>query len=358
MKERVRNLGRLLNESGTGAFFVTAPENRRYLSGFTGSAGNLLFVRDSAYLFTDFRYILQAGQETEGFQIIEATPGQSIDKMGLILKESGLAALAFESDHLTVAQYRELRDRLPWLELKPAGGQVESLRLCKDEGEVASIREAVRLADEALAGVLPLVRPGQTEREVALQLELFMRRHGAGRVAFDVIVASGPRAALPHGRASARVMREGDLVIMDFGAVWRGYSSDITRTVVLGRPDASQQEIYEIVLEAQQQGIKAVRAGIAAKEVDAAARGVIEWYGYGRYFGHSTGHGLGLNIHEAPRLSSTDETVLLPGMVVTVEPGIYLPGWGGVRIEDTVVVEENGCQVLTRSPKEQMISCS
>ena len=354
MKERVSKLCRLLQENGTEAFYVTSPENRRYMSGFTGSAGTLLFVRDSACLFTDFRYILQAGQETEGFQIIEAVPGKAIDRVGEILKESNIAALSFESDYLTVAQYREIRDRLPWLDLIPAGGQVESLRLCKDDREVAFVREAVRLADEALTGVLPLVRPGQTEREVALQLELFMRRHGAERVAFDIIVASGPRAALPHGTASARAMREGDLVIMDFGAVWRGYSSDITRTVVLGQPDAHQQEIYDIVLEAQQQGTRAIRAGIAANEVDAAARGVIEWYGYGRYFGHSTGHGLGLNIHEAPRLSSTDGTVLLPGMIVTIEPGIYLPGWGGVRLEDTVMVEENGCRVLTRSLKEQI----
>lgn len=356
MRERVEKLRRYLAGAGIEAFYVNSPENRFYLSGFSGSAGSLLFVGDNAYLFADFRYAVQAAQETEGFQVIEI-PGQDYVKLEEVLKRGSVSTLACEGDHLTVSQYREIQDKLYWLELKPTNGIVETMRITKDGDEVAAIDKAVELADKALAEVLPLVRPGAKERDIALQLEYVMRRHGAERAAFNIIAASGPRAALPHGVASERLMQEGDLVILDFGAVWQGYHSDITRTVVLGRPDPLQLEIYDIVLEAQMRGIASVSAGIAANAVDAEVRSVIEWYGYGKCFGHSTGHGLGLNIHESPRLAPKDQTVLMKGMAVTVEPGIYLPDWGGVRIEDTVVVEDNGCRVLTRSPKEKLLAC-
>ncbi|MCL5290657.1 MAG: M24 family metallopeptidase [Eubacteriales bacterium] len=356
MRERVAKLRRYLAGAGIKAFFVTSPENRFYISGFSGSAGSLLFVGDKSYLFVDFRYAIQAAQETEGYEIVEI-PSQDYVKLEEIIRENNISSMAFESDQLAVSQYREMQDKLYRLELKPVSGIIETMRMNKDDLEIAAIDEAVELSDKALADILPLLRPGAKERNVALELEYVMRRYGAERAAFNIIVASGPRAALPHGVASDRLMQEGDLVILDFGAVWQGYHSDITRTVVLGQPDPFQMEIYDIVLEAQMRGVASISAGKAANDVDFEVRSVIEWYGYGKYFGHGTGHGLGLNIHEGPRLSPRDRTILKKGMVVTVEPGIYLPDWGGVRIEDTVVVEESGCRVLTRSPKEKLIIC-
>lgn len=357
MQKRIERLRGLLDGSGVEAFYVTNPENRYYLSGFSGTAGALLLCRDKSYLLTDFRYAGQASRESPDFEIIQVS-GVYSEKLFEIVKENDLSFLGCEGDNLTYNQFLALKDKLDGVELKPVSGLVEGLRLCKDDLEIKSIEEAVRLADEAFEQVLPAIRPGVPEREVALQLENSMRRKGADGVAFKIIVASGPRSSLPHGVASSRIMREGDLVTLDFGAVYRGYHSDITRTLVLGRPEQRQKEIYYIVLEAQMKAIAALRAGVKASDVDRAAREIIEHRGYGERFGHSTGHGLGLNIHENPRLSSKDDTTLQTGMVVTVEPGIYLPDWGGVRIEDTVLVEEGGCRVLTRSPKEKLIVLS
>lgn len=357
LQKRIERLRGLLDGAGVEAFYATNPENRFYLSGFSGTAGALLLCRDKSYLLTDFRYVGQASRESPEF-IIKEVSGAYSDTLLEIMKENGLSLLGCEGDHLTYNQFTALKDTLTGVELKPVSGLVEGLRLCKDNVEIKSIEEAVRLADEAFEQVLPAIRPGVSEQEIALHLEYSMRRMGAAGVAFKIIVASGPRSALPHGVASSRITREGDLVTLDFGAVYRGYHSDITRTVVLGRPEQKQKEIYAIVLEAQMKAISALRAGVRASDVDRAAREIIERRGYGERFGHSTGHGLGLNIHENPRLSSKDDTILQAGMVVTVEPGIYLPDWGGVRIEDTALVEDGGCRVLTRSPKEKLIVLS
>lgn len=357
MHNRIERLRELFNGAGVEAVYITNPENRFYLSGFSGTAGALFISRDKKYLLTDFRYTEQAGRECPEFKIIQVK-GAYPEALQEIVAENGIPVLGCEGDHLTYNQYTALRDKLAGTELEPVSGLVEGLRLCKDEIEIKCIIEAVRLADESFDRILPAIKPGVAERDVALQLEYFMRSMGAEEAAFKIIVASGPRSALPHGVASARIIREGDLVTLDFGAVYRGYHSDITRTVVLGRPEDKQREIYSIVLEAQMRAIAAVRAGVPASAVDRAAREFIEQMGYGAYFGHGTGHGVGLNIHENPRLSSKDDTVLKAGMVVTVEPGIYLPGWGGVRIEDTVLVEEGGCRVLTQSPKENLMVLS
>lgn len=357
MQERVRRLRGLLDGAGVDAFYVTNPENRFYLSGFSGTTGALLLCRKESFLLTDFRYTDQASQESPEFKVVEVS-GIYSESLFAIMKEKGLSKLGCEGDYLTYNQFLALKDKLEGIELKAVSGLVEGLRLCKDDVEIKSIEEAVRLADEALGQVLPAIRPGVTEREVALQLEYCMRRMGADGVAFKFIVASGPRSALPHGVASAKIIREGELVTLDFGALYRGYHSDITRTVVMGRPDEKQKKIYSIVLEAQTNAIAALRAGVRASDIDRVARGIIERKNYGEYFGHSTGHGLGLCIHENPRLSSKDDTILQSGMVVTVEPGIYLPDWGGVRIEDTVLVEDNGYRVLTRSPKDKLIFIS
>lgn len=344
----------MMQGTGVDAFYITSPENRLYLSGFSGTAGVLLIDRETACLLTDFRYTEQALRECPGLKIIEVKDSY-LESLSEVAAENGINVMGFEGDHLTHNQFVAMKDKLSGLNLKPTGGLVEQLRLCKDEAEIKYITEAVRLTDEAFAEVLPAVRPGVSEREISLRLEYIMRNRGADGAAFKFIVASGPRSALPHGVASKRIIREGDLVTIDFGAVYRGYHSDMTRTMVVGRAGWMHKEIYNLVLEAQVKAASAVRAGVKASEIDAAARKVIESRGYGKYFGHSTGHGLGLNIHESPRLSSKDPTILEAGMVVTVEPGIYLPDWGGVRIEDTLLVEDGGSRVLTKSPKEELM---
>jgi len=357
LKERIEKLRERFAGAGVEALYITNPENRFYLSGFTGTAGSLLLGLNNSYLFTDFRYTGQAARECPDYQVIE-TSGESSEVLREYLTGEGISLLGLEGDYLTYNQFQTLKEKLGGVELKTVDGLVEELRARKDKDETAFIEEAVRLADEAFKEVLPLIRPGVPEREVALQLEYFMRRLGADGAAFKTIVATGYRSALPHGVASSRIMAPGDFVTLDFGAVYNGYHSDITRTVVLGRPEKKQEEIYQLVLEAQMSAIESLRAGIKASDVDGAARRIIEQAGYGKQFGHGTGHGVGLSIHEKPRLSAKDQSLLEEGMVVTIEPGIYLPGWGGVRIEDTVLVLNGGCRVLTRTPKENLLSLS
>ena len=350
MNERLSRLRDFLRAKKLDAVIVTNPKNRRYLSGFTGSSGYLLITCTKAKLITDFRYLAQAGDQAKLFEIIRhgANP---LDTVAKEVCGAAVRRIGFESDHLTFSAYDSLRKLLKDIELQPV--QLNDLRMIKDAGEIALIKTAVEIADAAFSHVLSWLRPGLTEIAVAAELEFAMRRQGAEKPAFDTIVASGVRGALPHGIASDKVIAAGDLVTMDFGAVYQGYHSDITRTVCIGRASARQREIYHIVLSAQLAGVKAVQAGRTGKEVDAVSRQVITEAGYGEYFGHGLGHGVGLAIHEAPALSpGKTEIVLAERMLVTVEPGIYLPDWGGVRIEDTVVVNHAGCDILTASSKE------
>lgn len=355
MIDRLERLRQLMSARGMNYILISRPENRHYLSGFTGTSGALLISLATADFLTDFRYIEQVKNQAPHFSVVQveqSTLGVTTE----LLRKYKVEKLIFEEDYLTYKQYIELRDKLAGISLEPAGGLVEQLRKVKDEQELAAIRWAMQIGDLAFKHILQFIKPGVTEQELALELEFYMRRQGASALAFDTIMASGPRSALPHGVASDRVLQTGDLLTMDFGAIYQGYNSDMTRTLVLGEPNAKQQEIYHIVLEAQLAGIAAVKAGVTAKEVDRVARNVIEERGYGQYFGHGTGHGVGLAIHEKPRLASNDDTVLEAGMVVTVEPGIYLPEWGGVRIEDSVLVTEEGCELLTSSPKNDLLT--
>lgn len=354
IRERVNRLSAFFVDTGVEALYVTAPENRYYLSGFTGSDGALLLCRNQSYLLTDFRYTTQAAKECPGFEVVEAS-GSGIKMLNELCRQNHVSQLGCEGDYLTYNQFQELQKELTSVEFKPVSGLVEKLRIHKDTYELQCIAEAVRIADRAFARITASIKPGVPETEIALELEYLMRRMGAARVGFDTIVASGARSALPHGVATAKLIETGDLVTLDFGAVYRGYHSDITRTVVVGELRPRQEDIYNIVLEAQKNAIASVKAGVRASEVDRAARDIIKKHGYGDYFGHGTGHGLGLNIHEAPRVSANDDTILQDGMAVTVEPGIYLPDWGGVRIEDTVLVTTDGCRVLTSSPKDKLL---
>lgn len=339
---------------GFDAMFVSNPVSRLYLSGFTGSSGWLLITSDSQFLISDFRYVGQAMEESASFTFIQHE-GQPFRDMKDILQKTTVKAIAFEQDHLTYQHFVRLSDALEGYELRPKSGLIEKLREVKDESEIALIRKAAAIADHAFLSILEEIGPGVSESHIDLRLEILMREQGATASSFDTIVASGPRSALPHGRASQRIIQKGDLVTLDFGALYQGYCSDMTRTIMIGEPSSIQKEIYHIVLEAEQKAVAAIRPGITGIEADAVARDWIKKHGYGEQFGHSTGHGIGLEVHEGPNLSIRGETKLEPGMIVTVEPGIYLPDVGGVRIEDDVLVTKEGYEVLTPSSKELII---
>ncbi|QDR80817.1 M24 family metallopeptidase [Sporomusa termitida] len=350
IQQRLATLYELMIKHRLDGIIVTKPENRQYFSGFTGSAGMLVISRTQApRLLTDFRYVEQAKQQAALYQIVRH--GAVIyDSLAAAVKELELTRIGFESDFITWEIYQKLANCLSEQKLSPV--KLDGLRIVKDQTELAFLTKAVEIADSAFNQILPMIKPGITELDIALELEYRMRRLGAEKPAFATIVASGVRSALPHGRASDKIIEAGDFITIDFGAVFAGYHSDMTRTVVAGTADARQREIYKLVLTAQLTGINAVKAGKTGREVDQAAREVIARAGYSDYFGHGLGHGVGLFIHEEPRLSPTGDIKLAAGMVVSVEPGIYLPGWGGVRIEDLVVVSADGCKILTASSKD------
>jgi len=348
---RLTKLREALTTEGLDAILIAQPENRRYLSGFTGSAGVLLISQDQAILATDFRYYEQVEKQAPDFRLAKIT-----DKFKTLLPELvhqvGAKRVGFESAHLTVDQYKEWEEVAEGFELVPTKELVEGIRAVKDENEQSKIRKSIALADEAFVHIVGVIEPGMTEKEVAWELEVFMRTHGAEKMAFDLIVGSGPNGAMPHATVSERVIRAGEPIVIDMGAMIDGYNSDLTRTICAGRPDDKFKEIYNIVLEAQCTAEQSIRPGMTGKQADGIARQVIEEAGYGEHYGHGLGHGVGLAVHEKPGVGRLSEDVLEPGMVFTVEPGIYLPGWGGVRIEDIVVMREDGVQVLTQASKK------
>lgn len=351
--EKIQKLRATFEKLGIDGFLVTSSYNRRYLSNFTGSAGVVLISNDKALFITDFRYTEQAGKQCQGYEVVQHT-GSIPEKLASLVQQLGIKKLGFEQDHVTYSSYQTF-DKAIDAELVPISGEIEKLRLIKDESEIKILKGAANIADAAFTHILNFIQPGKTEIEVANELEFFMRKEGATSSSFDMIVASGHRGALPHGVASDKVIEKGELVTLDFGAYYNGYVSDITRTVAVGQPDAKMQEIYHIVLEAQLRGMKGIKPGITGKEADALTRDYITEKGYGDNFGHSTGHGIGLEVHEGPGLSSKSDIVLEPGMVVTCEPGIYLPGLGGVRIEDDTIITKDGNENLISSKKELII---
>ncbi|MGZ0086303.1 M24 family metallopeptidase [Caldibacillus thermoamylovorans] len=351
--EKLEKLRKLLQEHGIDGLLVTNGYNRRYLTGFTGTAGVALVSCDGAVLITDFRYVEQATKQADGFEVVEHS-GPIVKEIAHQVKRLGINRLGFEQENVTYAAHQTYQEAIG-AALVPTSSLVEKLRLIKSEAEIKIVKEAAAIADAAFAHILSFIRPGITEIEVANELEFFMRKQGASSSSFDTIVASGYRSALPHGVASEKTIERGELVTLDFGAYYKGYCSDLTRTVAVGDISAELRTIYEVVLEAQRRGMAGLKAGITGKEADALTRDYIREKGYGDYFGHSTGHGIGLEIHEGPTLSFRSDAVLEPGMVVTVEPGIYIPGLGGVRIEDDTVITADGNEALTHSPKELII---
>ncbi len=355
---RLEKLRALMEEEGLAGLLVTQADNRRYLSGFTGSNGVLIIATEKQIVATDSRYYEQVKQECPGWELAEVGydfAGNMLE----VLREAGLGgrAIGFEAQHVSVAQLHAWeRALLGRLVLINTEGFIETLRMQKDAEEVARVKKAVALADAAWTYISRWMKPGLTEMQVAWELESYMRTHGATALSFPSIVASGPNSARPHARPTERVIRAGEPIILDFGCVVDDYCSDITRTVSLGPPaNGKYFEVWETVLEAQQAAVKGAKGGMTGEDVDKIARDIIEAAGYKEYFGHGLGHGVGLNVHEGPRYSFTYPYDVAAGAVMTIEPGVYIPDWGGVRIEDMVVVGEAGVEVLTTAPKEAVI---
>ncbi len=353
MSKRLEALRLGMRDLGIDGLLVTKRENRVYLSGFLGSSAYLVVTPQAAVLLTDFRYVQQATAQAPDFTVEQHAPVW-MDSLPDLAARLGITRLGFEQDNLSYAQYSGLEQRLQ-LELVPTDGLVGLLRQVKDEAELSSMQQATDIAEAAFSEIVQQIAVGRTETEIAFELEIAMRRRGAEEVAFPIISASGPRSALPHGAPTDRTLQSGDFLTLDFGATVHGYRSDMTRTVVLGQPNERQLEVYRIVLRAQLAAQEAVRPGVKGKDVDKVARDLITAAGYGRYFGHGLGHGVGLEIHEGPSAGARGETVLQPGMIVTVEPGIYIPEFGGVRIEDMVVVTDAGYRNFNQFSKELIV---
>ena len=343
-----------LPEHGLDAMLVTSAPGERYAVGFEGE-GWVLVSRDGARYSTDGRYIEAARQQVTGAEIVLTERGQS--HLALAREEirrRGLKRVGFESGRVSADELGRWKDSLP-CELVAAQGLLDGLRAAKDEEELARMRQAQRITDEAFQAILNFIRPGQTEREVAARLVYELLRRGGRRVSFDPIVAAGANGSMPHAVPGETVIQPGMFVTMDFGCVYEGYCSDMTRTVAVGQPTDEMERVYHTVLEAQRAGIAAARAGVTGSEVDRAARQAIQQAGYGSFFSHSFGHSLGLEIHESPNASPSEQTVFPAGAVISAEPGIYLPGHFGVRIEDVLVLREGGCEDITQAPKNLIV---
>ncbi|MHA6259518.1 M24 family metallopeptidase [Sporosarcina sp. CAU 1771] len=350
---KLTNLRELMKKEEIDALLITNPFNRRYITGFTGTAGVAVVSEKDAVFITDFRYTEQAAKEIEGFRIVQHTK-TIMEEVAHQVKDMNVKALGFEKEDMSFGMY-ELYNKAVEVEMKPVAGLVEELRMVKSDEELLVLKAAAKIADDAFDHIITFIRPGITELDVSNELEFFMRKQGATSSSFSIIVASGLRSALPHGVATNKVIESGDFVTLDFGALYNGYISDITRTVSVGEPSDKLKEIYAVTLAAQELALQSIKPGMTGIEADSFARDYITSKGYGKEFGHSTGHGIGLEVHEGPGLSFRSNTILKPNMTVTVEPGIYLPGIGGVRIEDDIVITETGNERLTFSTKELLI---
>jgi len=351
---RLVKLRSQLAAKGLDAVLVSQDENRRYLSGFTGSAGFLLISQQRAVLATDFRYVEQAQAQAPDFEVVRIQGG--IEKwLPSLASELGTQKLGFEGKNISFSTYKEMTDALSGakkgMSLVTTDGLVESLRAVKDKEELKLIEKAAALTDAVLDEILPQARPGISEKELAWEIESFLRRNGSEPVPFELIVASGPNSALPHARPTDKVIDNGEPVVIDIGAKTGGYTSDMTRTICLGNSESMFNKVYDIVLGAQLTAMATLQPGMTGEQVDRLARTVIEQAGYKDAFGHGLGHGVGLATHEEPRLGTGSTDVLAEGMVFTIEPGIYISGWGGVRIEDMVVLEAGKVRLLTKARK-------
>lgn len=352
MNQRVEKLRRLMAEKSIDAALATGLHNVRYYTGFTGDESMALIDKDHCVFLTDFRYTEQAEGECPGFTVIEpeaAVPFATVDKL---CREWGVKRLWVEEEDISWDRYTKMQAAMDGIEIVPNDGAIKFVRVVKEPGEIDAIRKAQEIAELGFSHLLDFIEPGMTERDVALELESFTRREGSDGMSFPSIIAAGSHGAMPHAQLSDQVIKDGDMIVMDFGCVYGGYHSDMTRTIVAGKATDEMKAVYELVLRAQQAALDGLKDGVGEVAGDKLAREIIDKAGYGGQFGHGLGHGVGLEIHEAPRLSPLAKGVLTEGMVVTVEPGIYLPGKFGVRIEDFVLVKKDGVENLTKAPKK------
>ncbi len=351
----IKRLRERMSQKGIDAALVSAIDNVRWLSGFTGSSGFVIVTPSDGLFISDSRYNEQAREQVQGFPVeIFASPTTAAQAIASGAKRLGVSGLGFEAEHVTFATHKNWTESLNGVTLTPVDDLVDTLRLIKSDEEIKKIEEACGVADACFTHILRMMQPGVTEYDVALDIEFFIRRQGY-KTAFPPIVVSGLRSARPHGEPSDKKLEHGDFVTMDFGACVDGYNSDITRTVVIGEASDRHSEAYNAVLETQIACIEAIEPGVAAKDVDALSRELLAKHDLAQYFGHGLGHGLGRTVHDVGRMNPTSKDIFKPGQVWTVEPGVYIEGFGGVRIEDDVVVTEEGCRVLTASPKELLV---
>ena len=351
---RLPKLRQKLAEKEIDALFISQPENRRYLSRFDGSAGFLLITEEKTILATDFRYLEQAKAQAPDYEVFQITNDMK-NWFPELIGGLGIGRLGFEDGHITFATYRQLKEMLdrqqPPIILAPAGGLVESLRAVKEPEEIELITKAAEISDKAFEYIENMIHTGMSEKEVAWEIEKCLRENGSQPIPFDIIVTSGPNSALPHAKPSQRTINPGEPVVIDIGARLEGYSSDLSRTICPGTPDDTFNKIYKVVLDAQLAAMAIIKEGMTGEQADSSARTIIEQAGYGEAFGHALGHGVGLAPHESPRLGPGSTEILTSGMVFTIEPGIYLPGWGGVRIEDLVVMDNGKVKVISKARK-------
>ena len=351
---KIKKLKNLIKEKELDAIMITSKKNRFYFSKFTGTAGTIIVTNNKNYFITDFRYTDQAKEQAEGFEIIEINKNKNKNLINF-LNDYNLNKIGFEDEDLSYKHFQKLKEIDSKKKYFLLSDEINGFRKIKDAEEIDTIKKAIRITDEAFNKIIKFIKPGMKEREVAAELEYYLRKLGGEGPSFDFIIASGKRSALPHGVASDKIIEIGDFIVLDFGTYYKGYCSDMTRTIVVGEPDEKQIEIYNIVLKAHLEVLDKIKPGMTGQQADQIGREIIEEAGYGDNFGHELGHGLGIELHEEPRLSKTSNEILKQGMIITDEPGIYIPDWGGVRIEDDLVVTDEGCESLNRSNKELMI---
>ncbi|MCX7878580.1 MAG: aminopeptidase P family protein [Ignavibacteria bacterium] len=350
---RAEKIKQYLSDTGVDAFLVTHIPNVRYISGFSGSSAALLITRNKNFFFTDFRYKEQSAIQVKGFEII--VNYNADEELKKVISGNEIKSVYFESTHTTIDGLNRLKNNNPLAEFIPQKLKLEEFTVIKTADELLLMRRAVDISERVFHKLLDFIKPGMTEREVSAEISYLHKKYGAEKDAFDPIVASGWRGALPHGIASDKVIESGEMVTLDFGCVYNGFCSDLTRTISLGEPDEELKKIYDIVHDAHKKAIYAAKAGIKTNELDQVAREFITSSGYGEKFGHGLGHGLGIEVHEQPSVSWRSDVVLNAGTVITIEPGIYIENLGGVRIEDNILIKEDGCDVLNKSSKELII---
>lgn len=354
LKKRIERLREALKEQKLESAVITSVENRRYFADFAGSSGALVITPSTAILLTDFRYIEEAKALSDYYEVTQHKGGELLPSVTETLKKLNISSAGLE-DSFPIGDMKVLKRDFAQCHFSLIEQTIMAIRLIKDESEIENIRKGVQLCDLAFDHITRFIKPGMREKEIGLELEYVMKKNGADGIKENHVIASGERSSLPHGQATNRIVSQGEFVKMDFGAKVNGYYTDFTRTVVLGEPTEKQKKVYDIVHHAQEATLQKMGPHKVCNELDEIGRSIIRNEGYGDHFGHSLGHSLGLHIHEKPAMRSTDDTVLQPGMVLTVEPGIYISGWGGVRIEDLVVIREDGIENLTKAVKELQV---